>query len=384
MKPIIAHLIDHFLGISETFIYEYLTHVTRFNQLILTNDIRNDALFPFCNIISNKNVRRFSLWWFINGVDYRLHRRNGYFENRRYFSQQLKKRRVQLLHAHFGPQGVKALSLKSELNIPLVTTFYGYDITQLPRQPRWNAAYRTLFSQGDLFLVEGPVMCDRLLAAGCPPQKIVLQRIGIDPGKYSYRVRKLSDRVKFLFCGRFVEKKGLLDALAAFKTIAVSFPHSEFRIIGEGEQRLAVCAFIEEHHLQQQVKLLGMQPHQRIIREMENADILIQPSVTADSGDTEGGAPTVILEAQASGMIVISTIHADIPHIVAEPITEYLVPERNPERLANTMMQLMHDPARWSTLSAAGRTHIERFHDIHQLVPGLEEKLLNLLRDWKR
>ena len=39
-------------------------------------------------------------------------------------------------------------------------------------------------------------------------------------------------------------------------------------------------------------------------------------TATRASGDTEGGAPMSIFEAQASGMPVVSTLHADIPEVV--------------------------------------------------------------------
>ena len=116
---------------------------------------------------------------------------------------------------------------------------------------------------------------------------------------------------------------------------------------------------------------------------MKKAHILIQPSVTAVNGDTEGGAPTVILEAQALGIPVISTLHADIPNIVAEPIKKFLVPERDLSSLTDAIANLLTKPQTWPEISLAGRKFVEKFHNINKLTPQLETQFEKLINAWK-
>src|SRR5579863_3683906 len=60
-----------------------------------------------------------------------------------FYVRRLKKLRPVLLHAHFGPTGLRALPLARKLNIPLVVTFHGYDATIydqfLSRSSRYSA-----------------------------------------------------------------------------------------------------------------------------------------------------------------------------------------------------------------------------------------------------
>ena len=103
------------------------------------------------------------------------------------------------------------IPIKRWLKLPLVTTFYGFDVTQLPREDIWNKAYQRLFKEGDLFLVEGNNMKHSLMEIGCSSEKIVIQHIGVNTEKINFKERTFpSDgKIVILFCGRFVEKKGL-------------------------------------------------------------------------------------------------------------------------------------------------------------------------------
>jgi glycosyltransferase involved in cell wall biosynthesis len=61
---------------------------------------------------------------------------------------------------------------------------------------------------------------------------------------------------------------------------------------------------------------------------MHEADVFLHHSVTATDGDQEG-IPTVVMEAMATGLVVITTKHAGIPEIVEDGYTGFLVPERD-------------------------------------------------------
>lgn len=381
MKRTVAHAIETYLGLSETFIYEYLTHAENFTPLVLTNRVQYRDMFPFQPIVSAEQVKRFSWWWLVNGLAYRFHA-NGFFENWLYLAYGAKQRNASLIHAHFGNQGVKMLALKKKLGIPLVTTFYGFDMSRLPQEPRWQEDYVKLFEEGDLFLVEGQFMKKSLEQLGCPSERISIQRIGIDLSKFRFRTDSRnadSDKIIILFCGRFTEKKGLLVALRAFEKIAEEIPNAEFRIIGDGEQRPEVEAFINQHKLAGCVKLLGYVSHQVYRSELQKAHILLQPSLVAADGDSEGGAPTVLLEAQAMGLPIVSTKHADIPNVLAIDYFPFLSPEKDVECLTENLHKLLTDENLRQKLTEQGRAFVEKNHEIRGLVKQLEDRYENLL-----
>jgi len=99
-----------------------------------------------------------------------------------------------------------------------------------------------------------------------------------------------------------------------------------------------------------------------MIQEMEQAHILAVPSQTAPDGDTEGGAPTVLLEAQATGLPVLSTTHADIPFVIGSASRSYLAEEGSAESLADRLLTLVADAPHWPDLAEAGRAHVAAQH----------------------
>ncbi|HHT9114695.1 MAG TPA: glycosyltransferase [Candidatus Wunengus sp. YC65] len=375
MKPTVAHAINNYLGLSETFIYSYLTNIKRYKPIVLTTQITHLEQFPFRPIYDCSKINRYSWWWFRDRFGYYLYlNKKEYFEHILYFKYVLKKEKARLVHAHFGPQGVAMIPIKRRLKLPLITTFYGFDLTQLPRENMWNKAYQRLFKEGDLFLVEGNNMKQSLMEIGCPGEKIVIQHIGVNTEKINFKERSFpSDwKIVILCCGRFVEKKGLIYALQALKLLISKNPQIEFRIIGDGVLRNSIGSFIKENNLSPYVYLLGYQPHRVFVEELKKAHIYIQPSVTAQNGDSEGGAPTTLLEAQAAGVPVLSTYHADIPEIVVNGKSGFLVPERDARALAERLEYLIDHPEEWSTMGREGRRHVEMNYNICKETENLE------------
>jgi len=153
-----------------------------------------------------------------------------------YIPRIMRKEGVQVIHAHFGPIGCNYLPVSLSLNIPLITNFYGYDLSVKDIINQYQEAYVELFKKGKHFFVEGPCMREKLISSGCPEEKISIQRIAINLERYSFRERSWDGKrpIRLLFVGRFVEKKGLKYALRALAQIRKDYSF-QFRIIGPGE-----------------------------------------------------------------------------------------------------------------------------------------------------
>jgi colanic acid/amylovoran biosynthesis glycosyltransferase len=278
------------------------------------------------------------------------------------------------MHAHFGPAACSLLETRRRTRLPLVTSFYGYDASMADVVEEFRDRYRRLFDIGDAFLAEGPVMKRRLEALGCPSSKLRIQRIAIDPMRYRFRVREDpgGGPVELLQCGRMVPKKGYGLTLRALAEARRHDRRLRLRVIGDGPGRPRIEADIRDLGLTGSVELLGWQPREVFIEELDRAHIYIQPSVTAPDGDTEGGAPTTLLEAQACGLPVVTTRHADIPEIVREGDSALLSDEGDIGGLAANISLLASDSRRWATMGRAGRAHVEARHDVRSLATDLE------------
>ena len=224
-------------------------------------------------------------------------------------------------------------------------------------------------------------MKTRLVELGCPEQKIGIQRISVRLDQLPAReAQPAGSRTPvLLFAGRFVEKKGLIYALKAADEVRRRGYRFEFRIIGDGPLAAECRAFIAEHGLGENVRFLGLLQRPEYMKELASADIFVSPSVTAANGDTEGGAPTTILEAQALGLPILASTHADIPNITVPGLSALLAPERDSIALAAALAKLLDDPPSWSRMGEAGREFVATHHDVSREVARLEDRYLSLM-----
>jgi colanic acid/amylovoran biosynthesis glycosyltransferase len=122
---------------------------------------------------------------------------------------------------------------------------------------------------------------------------------------------------------------------------------------------------------------LGFQNYQSTLDSFYNHHLLLAPSITAEDGDTEGGAPVTIIEAAASGMPIVSTRHCDIPNVLGESNAKFLAEEKNLDSLTDAIQGVMQSD--WESFARENRRHIERRHDIQitaQQMKRLYEKLV--------
>ena len=72
-------------------------------------------------------------------------------------------------------------------------------------------------------------------------------------------------------------------------------------------------------------------------------------------------------------------MHADIPEVVQNDITGYLVEERNGEALAEKLIDLIINPKKRELFGIAGRKHIELNYNLDIQIKNLEKIYLSLL-----
>lgn len=381
--PPVAHFRRVWFEPTETFLHNTVRSFTRCRPLLIGYERANAEAFPVDAPVlalhppgswSARLHHRLAAW---RGADPHV----GFHARRALRA--LARHGARVLHAHFGYTGWYALPVKRRTGLPLVTTFYGEDASRLPHTATWRERYAELFAEGDRFLVEGPALAEGLAKLGCPREKIAVQPIGIVPGRYRFRARepRADGSVRLLFCASFREKKGLRYALEALALARREDPRLTLRVGGDGPGRAAAESLVAGLGLADAVSFLGFLRHEALLAELDDADLFIQPSVTAADGDSEGGAPTTLLEAQACGLPVLATRHADIPFVVPDGESGLLCPERDAEALARNLLALAKAPERWAPMGAAGREHVERFHDVDRETARLEDLYRSLAEE---
>ncbi|MBA2571023.1 MAG: glycosyltransferase [Chloroflexi bacterium] len=166
-----------------------------------------------------------------------------------------------------------------------------------------------------------------------------------------------------LAVGRLVEKKGFDDLVAACAGLVAGGREIDCRIVGSGAMEAELRRRIRALGVEDTVRLTGPMGRDDLIALFRRASVLVAPCVVADDGDRDG-LPTVLIEAMALGVPVISTDVTGIPELVVDGRTGLLVPQKDPAALAGAIVQVLDDPAAAVRRALAARARVEECFDI--------------------
>lgn len=283
--------------------------------------------------------------------------------------------------AHFGTAGVVANKMRQLglLEGKLITIFHGADISVSSILQVFEDDYKALFEAADLLLPISELWKNRLIELGCPNDKIVVNRMGINCEKFVCREvnSPLHRPLKIISVARFIEKKGLADAIKAMHLLKGYSIDFHYTIIGDGELKSNIERLIVEYNLNSNVSLLGFQPQDKVNQLLQNADIFLLPSVTARNGDMEG-IPVALMEAMAMGLITISTYHSGIPELICDQINGLLVPEHSPADLAKSLLSLDNGELDIPKMRKAAKLKVEESFEQSKLYQHLAELLVKV------
>ena len=361
--------------ISEPFIAGQAQLLRRFRPLYLGRQRFGLAPDGACSLALEDLYRGFTLprigWQMITG-------------DTRPYLRSLEHQRPSLIHAHFGVEGVYALPLAVRLQIPLVTTFHGFDATlgtpALLGSPAWfryPLLRGKLAREGDLFLCTSSFIRERVLALGFPESRTHTHYIGVDCRAIRPR-RDSEERLVILHVARLVEVKGTRYLLRAFATATRKYDDIQLVIIGDGPLRRPLQALAASLGVQDRVKFLGALRHSEVLSWMRKAAMLVLPGIRTATGRVEG-LGMVLLEAAATGLPVIGSRVGGMPECILEGRTGFLVAERDHAALAERIGELLEDTGRRRQMGTAGRALVESRFDIHRQTETLENLYDTLL-----
>jgi glycosyltransferase involved in cell wall biosynthesis len=137
--------------------------------------------------------------------------------------------------------------------------------------------------------------------------------------------------------GRLTPMKGFKYLVEAIQMLS-DMDSAQLYIIGSGPSKEALEAMLGRTP---QIHLLGSQSHDRVRDYLKAADLFVLPSVDRP-GETEG-TPTVVMEAMATGLPIITTNSGGAKHVVAAIQGVTVVPQRNSRALAEAIFRLAQD-----------------------------------------
>ena len=170
--------------------------------------------------------------------------------------------------------------------------------------------------------------------------------------------------------GRLIAKKGFADLIRACGLIAERGKSFRCEIIGEGPLEDELRGQIERLNLQDRVALSGARPMGEVRRRLIAANVFVLPSIIDPDGGMDN-LPTVIMEAMATGLPIVSTTIGGIPEMVVENETGFLVQPGDAAALADAIEQVIDDRLLAQRLGQGGYERAQQLFSIDKNVREL-------------
>lgn len=380
----VAHFMERFSPLSETFIYDYITQLERdgIDNCVLTLSRSNctERPFEYVHVVELPARWQPTRIWARLARSTLLQKRALQKEHltpmdwyvpllQRRLKQLLESLKPDVIHAQFGPSGVLIAPVAAALDIPLVVTFLGYDISRLPHDSMWITRYKRLFESATCVIGISNHICSKLKDVGAPVHKIKLIHLGVHLGQFAYSDPASRFDGKNVYCthvGRLVEKKSPIDLVKAFKKAVDNAPlgiRLHLRIIGDGPLREETLCKIKEFGLGEYISYMGPVPHEKVMNILQDSHIYTQHCKTASDGDQEGQGVSFV-EASAIGLPIVTTRHNGIPDVVINGRTGFLVAEGDTDGMAQKILFLARNPKLWTQFGMEGRARMESEFDL--------------------
>jgi colanic acid/amylovoran biosynthesis glycosyltransferase len=179
-----------------------------------------------------------------------------------------------------------------------------------------------------------------------------------------------SDPPSIVAIGRVIVKKGFANLIRACALLVERGKSFRCEIVGEGPLENQLRAQIEQLRLQEFVQLPGPKPQHELRARLANASVFVLPSVPEPEGGMDN-LPTVIMEAMATGLPVVSTRVGGIPEMVIDKQTGFLVQPEDAVALAGAIEKVTKDRSLGQTLGRAGYERAQKLFSIEKNVREL-------------
>jgi glycosyltransferase involved in cell wall biosynthesis len=298
---------------------------------------------------------------------------------RKHLYRQLAAIQPDIVHAQFGPMGILMAPIARSLNIPLLITFHGYDVNELMRQHKIRQLYQAFFSTQAKGICVSENLRSKLTKVINQSDRLHVLYNGVNVERFAYSdpAERYDGRtVRLLFVGRLVAMKSPMKLVQSFeraRALLASSPIDlKLTIAGEGEEREAICEYIQKQALWPHVDMIGSVHHTRVTELMGSHHIYVQHNIRAADNNEEGFG-VIFIEAHASGLPIIATASGGIPEVVVSGQTGYLVEPGDIGAMAECIANLAQSPSRWTAMGTAGRRRIEKLFNQPRQVMRLRE-----------
>lgn len=390
-RPHVISLCGTFLKPEMQSIYRQVTGLRRVRTTVYTQSHENSEMFPFEPVVTLTKLSRprprgnFLLrFWFKHVIKSWPPPFPISKEVRPYYPynlvERLKDDRPDLVHVYYGHKAVHYLEMIQAWGGPFVVSFHGVDVSKFLDQPDYVTKLETVFAEAKLVMARSQSLLDRLKELGCPAEKLRMNHtpIPLEHLQAEVRTPPYDGQWRLVQACRLIQKKGILTTLKALAVVKQTYPLVRYVLCGGGPLLPKIEEAVQKLGLQDNVELLGWLDQAQLLEQYRIAQIFLHPSQKTKEEDQEG-IPNSMLEAMATGLPVVATMHGGIPEAVTSGHDGILVPEKSPDELAAAMLSLMGNPAELARLSTNAAASVRAAFGSEAQVAAMEDVYLEAI-----
>lgn len=237
------------------------------------------------------------------------------------------------LHFGFATMAIQSEHVAQAIGAKMAVSFRGFDLDVYPiKHPD---CYPLLFKNVDKVHAISKYMLDKGYELGLSKDKLYkIITPAIDVLKFKRKEQVRSPKLQILTIARLHWIKGLEYCIRAMKLVKDQGIDFTYSIVGEGIEYDRLQNLIQSLELSKHVVLEGRKDHDDVLDYLSRADIYIQYS------ESEGFC-NAVLEAQAMGLLCITSDGGALPENVIDQRTGWIVPKKNPEKLSEKILEVL-------------------------------------------
>jgi L-malate glycosyltransferase len=283
--------------------------------------------------------------------------------------------KLDLFHVHYAiPHATSAFlakeMLKNKIDIKIITTLHGTDITLVGLEPSFLPLVKFSIEKSD-----GVTAVSRFLKEKTLTNYDINKDIHVIPNfvdtelfkpnsDCTFRKNVASKGEKILVhTSNFRQVKRVSDAIHIFDIVQKEVP-SKLILVGDGPDRSECERLVRQLNIMDKVKFLGKQDG--LVEILTASDIFLIPSQSESFG-------LAALEAMSCGLPVISSSVGGLPELVAHNECGFIAEIGDIERMAKYAVDLLTNEKKYRIFSQNARDRAVRKFDINKVVPLYEE-----------
>ena len=287
----------------------------------------------------------------------------------------VKVHQIDVLHVHYAiPHAYAGYMAKKMLHeegieLPIVTTLHGTDITLVGSHPFYKTAVTFSINKSDAVTSVSQSLKEDTQRLFNTKKDITVIPNFIDLDKYTPTTKNcqrdllaMPDERVITHISNFRSVKRIPDVIHIFNAIQKEIP-SKLMMIGEGPEREKAEQLCMELNIENKVVFLGNS--NEVNKILCFSDLFLLPSETESFGLSA-------LEAMASGVPVVSSNSGGLPEVNINGVSGFLSPVGDIKSMSQNAIHILKNKTNLEVFKKGAKSTALKF-DIHQIVPAYEE-----------